>query len=66
MRLPDIALLKAANTADVFAIVESNWRLMNAIHHEEHAIKRLTRVLVFLTLALVGLTVLLVFPKLLG
>ena len=48
-------LLRSSRTLDLFAVVESNRRLKNALHKEEKAIKLLTGVLVGLTVILIGL-----------
>lgn len=60
MAMPWEMLLRASHSYDVFPIVESNRRLMVALHTEEKAIKRLTRVLVIFTVFLVILTAALV------
>ena len=53
--IPDDYVLRASQSMDMFAVVESNRRLKNALHKEEWAIKRFTVVLVILTLVLVAL-----------
>ena len=55
-QLSDTDLLRASNTSDMMAVVESNRRLKNAMQSEERAIKWLTWVLVALTAMLVILT----------
>lgn len=60
-RMPWDDLLRASHSYDVFPIVESNRRLLVALHKEEAAIKRLIGVLVFLTVVLVFLTGILVW-----
>ena len=55
--LDDDELLRATQTIDLFAVVESNRRLRNALQSEEKVIKRLTWVLVILTGILIVLAV---------
>jgi hypothetical protein len=54
-RMPDEDLLRCSRSLDLFAVVESNRRLKDALHKEEKAIKWLTVVLIVLTVILVFL-----------
>ncbi len=54
-RMTDDDLLRSSQTLDLFAVVESNRRLREALHKEEKAIKWLTGILVILTVLLVYL-----------
>lgn len=56
-KMTDDDLLRASSSLDLCAVVESMRRLKNALNGEERAIKWLTGVLVFLTVALVILGV---------
>ena len=60
--LTEDELLRESQSMDMFALVESNRRLKKALHAEETAIKNLTRWLVGLTVILVILTSILVWP----
>jgi hypothetical protein len=53
--MTDDELLCAAQTLDLFSVVESSRRLREALHKEERAIKWLTIVLIVLTLILIAL-----------
>ena len=55
--LDDDDLLRASQSLDLFAVVESNRRLRNALQREEKVIKNLTLVLVILTGILIVLAV---------
>jgi hypothetical protein len=58
--MSDDDLLRSAGTIDMFAGVEATRRLRTAVIDEEQAIKRLTRVLVWLTWVSLWLTLVLV------
>ncbi len=61
--MTDQDLLRSSRTLDLFAVVESNRRLKEALHKEERAIKWLTVVLIILTVILVVLGIKAVLPS---
>jgi hypothetical protein len=63
-KLTDDEILRESGSLDMFALIESNRRLKNALQAEESAIRDLTWWLVVLTFILVILTGILAWPEL--